>query len=83
MSDPMNYRTKEELDSKKNEDPILRLKAYIVEHQLATLKILDQIDEEVKEVVLRSVEFAEESPVPDLDTIYENIYEESDYPYLV
>ncbi len=83
MSDPMNYRTKEELDSKKNEDPILRLKAYIVEHQLATLKILDQIDEEVKEVVLRSVEFAEESPAPDLDTIYENIYEESDYPYLV
>ena len=35
MSDPGNYRTKEELDAKKDEDPILRLKAYILEHKLA------------------------------------------------
>jgi len=83
MSDPMNYRTKEELDSKKNEDPILRLKAYIIENKLASIKTLDQIDDEVKEVVLQSVKFADESPSPDLETIYENIYEEDDYPYLV
>ncbi|GMQ81328.1 MAG: pyruvate dehydrogenase (acetyl-transferring) E1 component subunit alpha [Rhodothermia bacterium] len=82
MSDPMNYRTKEELDSKKNEDPILRLKAYIIENKLAPIKTLDQIDEEVKEVVLQAVEYAEESPAPELEAIYENIYEESDYPYL-
>ena len=82
MSDPMNYRTKKELDSKKNEDPILRLKAYIIENGLAPIKTLDQIDDEVKEVVLQAVEYAEESPSPELETIYENIYEESDYPYL-
>ncbi len=82
MSDPQKYRTKEELESKKNEDPIIRLKAYILEHKMTSVKALDAIDEDVKDEVLASVEFAENSPVPDLSEIYEHIYDESDYPYL-
>lgn len=83
MSDPQKYRTKEELEGKKNDDPIIRLKAYLIEHEMSTNEALDAIDDEVKNVVLRSVEFAEESPEPDLDAMYENIYEEDDYPFLV
>ncbi len=82
MSDPQKYRTKEELEGKKNDDPILRLKAYLLEKKMSTNEALDAIDDEVKGVVLRCVEFAEESPDPDLDAIYENIYEEHDYPFL-
>ena len=82
MSDPQKYRTKEELESKKNEDPIIRLKAYILEHKMTSVKALDAIDDDVKDEVLASVEFAENSPVPDLSEIYEHIYDESDYPYL-
>ena len=82
MSDPQKYRTKEELERKKNDDPILRLKAYILEKDLASNDDLDQVDDDVKQVVLKSVEFSEESPVPELDTIYEDIYEEDDYPFL-
>jgi len=82
MSDPQKYRTKEELDRKKDQDPIIRLKAYLHEHKLADAAQLDAIDDDVKAEVKASVDFAESSPVPDLATIYENIYEEDDYPYL-
>lgn len=82
MSDPQKYRTKEELDQKKDQDPIIRLKAYLHEHKIADDAQLDAIDDDVKSEVKASVEFAENSPFPDLETIYENIYEEDDYPYL-
>ncbi len=82
MSDPGNYRTKDELDSKKDEDPILRLKAYLLEHELSTNDELDDIDERVKDVVRESVEFSENSPFPPLETIYEDIYTQEDYPFL-
>ncbi len=82
MSDPQKYRTKEELDRKKDQDPIIRMKAYIMEHKLADDARLDAIDDDVKAEVKASVDFAEKSPFPDLETIYENIYEEDDYPYL-
>lgn len=82
MSDPGNYRTKEELDSRKNDDPIIRLKAYIIGRELSTNEVLDRFDEEVKEVVLKSVEFAENGSLPDLEAIYENVYTQDDYPFL-
>ncbi len=80
MSDPQKYRTKEELDAKKDEDPILRLKAYILENKMASNAQLDKVDDEVKQEVMESVEFAENSPFPDLETIYEDIYGEDNFP---
>ncbi len=82
MSDPQNYRTKEEMDAKKDEDPILRLKAYMVGHKLATADELDAIDDETKEVVLKAVEFADNSPLPEIETAYENVYSQKDYPFI-
>ncbi len=82
MSDPQNYRTKEEMDAKKDEDPILRLKAYMVGHKLATSDELDAIDDETKEVVLKAVEFADNSPLPGIETAYENVYSQKDYPFI-
>lgn len=82
MSDPQKYRTKEELESRKNEDPIIRLKAYILQAKITGVDALDAIDDDVKAEVLASVEFAESSPVPDLNDIYKHVYEEDDYPFL-
>ena len=82
MSDPQKYRTKEELESKKNEDPIIRLKAYLLERKITTEATLDSIDDDVKNEVLASVEFAENSPAPDLDDIYNDVYDSRDYPFL-
>jgi pyruvate dehydrogenase E1 component alpha subunit len=82
MSDPQKYRTKEEMEAKKNEDPIIRLKAYMADHKLSGEEELDRIDEEIKQEVMDSTEFAEKSPVPPLETIYEDVYVQKDYPFL-
>jgi pyruvate dehydrogenase E1 component alpha subunit len=82
MSDPQNYRTKEEMDAKKEDDPIIRLKAYMVNRKLATADELDAIDDEVKEVVLDAVEFADGSPLPEIEAAYEDVYAQKDYPFL-
>ncbi len=81
MSDPGKYRTKEELAERKNDDPILRLKGYLLENEMAKLEALEKIDDEVKAEILAAVEFAENSPFPPLETIYEDIYVQEDYPF--
>ncbi len=82
MSDPAKYRTKEELEAKKKEDPIIRLKSYMLQHGLSTNEELDAIDADVKKEVQASVEFAEKSPLPPLESIYEDVYAQPDYPFL-
>ncbi len=82
MSDPANYRTKEELDSMKEEDPIIRLKGYMLERELASNEELDAADAEIKQEVMDSVAFSEESPAPATSEIYEHVYAQTDYPFL-
>lgn len=82
MSDPQKYRTKEEMEAKKEEDPILRVKAYLVEREIADNDALDVIDDEVKQEVMDAVKFAENSPAPGLATMYENVYASDDFPFL-
>ncbi|MDX1430523.1 MAG: thiamine pyrophosphate-dependent enzyme, partial [Rhodothermales bacterium] len=82
MSDPAKYRTKEELEEKKNQDPIIRLKSYLADNDLSDNDTLDQIDEEVKQEVMDSVEFAENSDFPAEEAIYDDVYVQEDYPFL-
>ena len=82
MSDPQKYRTKEELEAKKDQDPILRLKSYLITNDLADNDTLDALDEAVKQEVKASVDFAEASPFPPLEAIYEDVYSQDDYPFL-
>lgn len=82
MSDPQKYRTKEEMDSKKNEDPIIRLQAYILNNNLIPEEELTAIDEEVKQEVMDSVTFAENSPAPGIETMYEDVYVQEDFPFM-
>lgn len=81
MSDPAKYRTKEELAEKKSQDPIEQVKAKIIELGHATEEELKAKDKEIKQVVLESVKFAEESPYPDPSEIYKDIYIQEDYPF--
>ncbi|HHG84181.1 MAG TPA: pyruvate dehydrogenase (acetyl-transferring) E1 component subunit alpha, partial [Bacteroidetes bacterium] len=82
MSDPAKYRTKEELEGKKREDPILDLKAYLLDHQISTDEALKDIDKRVKELVAESVTFAEESPYPDSSELYQDVYSTPNYPFI-
>ena len=73
-SDPGKYRTREEVEEWKKKDPILKLANYIVGIKIATEEELKNIELEVKNMVDGAVKFAEESPLPPLETAFEDIY---------
>jgi pyruvate dehydrogenase E1 component alpha subunit len=83
MSDPAKYRSKEEVEEFKNQDPITSVLHTILENKYATQEELDGYENDIMEVVNASVEFAENSPWPDPSEIYTDNYVQNDYPYLV
>jgi len=83
MSDPAKYRTKEELESYKAQDPIEQVRDTILKLKHATEADLEAIDAKIKVKVDASVKFAEESPYPTAAEAYTDVYAESDYPYVM
>jgi pyruvate dehydrogenase E1 component alpha subunit len=73
MSDPAKYRTPEELDSYKKQDPILILKSRMEESGRLTEEAYAALDAECKAVCDDAVKFAEESPEPEPASLYEDI----------
>ena len=61
----------------------LALRTTILENNFATEEDLEQIDNEIKQVVEESVEFAENSPYPEPEELYTDIYVQKDYPYIM
>lgn len=82
MSDPQKYRTKEEVQDYKDQDPILKVKATLLENGFATEEEIKAIDKRVKDIVQESVEFAENSEDPQPHELYEDVYAEPNYPYI-
>lgn len=69
MSDPATYRTKEELERRKEADPIVQLRHQLTAEKKLTQEEFDAIDARAKEVVAESVRFAEESPLPPIEEL--------------
>ena len=82
MSDAEPYRTKEEVALKKEEDPIVLVKKRILENKWATEEELEAIEEKSKMFVEECEAFAEESPYPNAEKVYEYVYSEPNYPFL-
>jgi pyruvate dehydrogenase E1 component alpha subunit len=83
MSDPAKYRTKEEVEDYKNQDPIEKVKATILSNKWLTEKQFEEIEEKIEKIVAESVEFAENSPLPDASEIYNDVYAEANYPFIM
>tara|TARA_Y100001978_G_C23683149_1_gene430263 strand:- start:564 stop:1607 length:1044 start_codon:yes stop_codon:yes gene_type:complete len=82
MSDPQKYRSKEEVSEWIDQDPILHVLNIIKENKWLSDKEIDDIAAWVKKEVDESVKFAEESPYPDAEELYEDVYVQKDYPYI-
>jgi pyruvate dehydrogenase E1 component alpha subunit len=82
MSDPMKYRTREEVEEYKMRDPIEQVRKSILDNNLATEADLEAIDEKVIGQVAESVRFAEESPYPDPAEAFTDVYIQEDYPFI-
>jgi pyruvate dehydrogenase E1 component alpha subunit len=77
MGDPLRYRTKDEVAKWREDDPIGILERHIFEKKAAKKDALETIDQEVDATVDGAVEFADNSPFPALETLFENIYVDS------
>lgn len=82
MSDAQHYRTKDEVEEYKKIDPITQVLEVIQENNWATEEQIESIDNRVRELVKECEEFAEESPYPDTNVMYDVVYEQEDYPFL-
>ena len=71
MSDPGLYRTKEELDKYKDLDPIAKLAKQLTDEGSLDKDAYDKLDAEAKRISADAVKFAEESPEPPLDALYD------------
>ncbi len=73
-ADPGNYRTREEVEEWRQKDPIGKVEAYLLAAGLLTDEKARQIQGEVNAEVDDCIRFAEESPVPAPDALYEHVY---------
>jgi pyruvate dehydrogenase E1 component alpha subunit len=74
MSDPASYRTKEQLEKYRLDDPITRLRAQLTREGKLTNEKFDELDKEAKQIALESVKFAEQSDEPPLEKLYDYTY---------
>ncbi len=82
MSDAQHYRTKDEIAEYQKIDPITQVKDILLEKGYATEEEIKVMDKRVKERVKECEQFAEDSPWPDKNVMYDVVYDQDDYPFL-
>lgn len=73
-SDQELYRTKEEIETWKNRDPIRRFRGLLVDEGVISREEDAEIEEAATRIIDEALEFAQASPEPALDTILEGVY---------
>jgi pyruvate dehydrogenase E1 component alpha subunit len=74
MADPEEYRTKEQVEEWRKRDPINVFKQRMVDDGMISEDDFKSLDEAAVKRVDEAVEFADNSPFPDLDSLYDDIY---------
>src|ERR1700691_4290272 len=74
MADPEDYRSKEEVAEWRERDPIPAFSELLEREGTLTTEQLGQIERDAMHRVDAAVEFAERSPFPDPDMLYEDVY---------
>lgn len=73
-SDPQAYRTKEEVKEWKEKCPIKRYNDFLINTGLATPEELSALDVQAAADIDRAVAFAENSPEPKIENIFDDVY---------
>ena len=74
MADPEEYRSKDDVEEWRKRDPIETFRKRLADEGLLSEEEFEKLDEQITKTVDESVEFADNSPFPDLDTLYDDIY---------
>ena len=74
MSDPAKYRTKEELESYKINDPIVLASKEILKKKILSKKDLEKINSEIVQEIRDAAQYAIDSPFPEEKELFTNVY---------
>jgi pyruvate dehydrogenase E1 component alpha subunit len=74
VGDPQGYRAEGEIEACKKKDPILRFEKELVKSKAATAKKIKEIREAVIDEFNEAMSFAEQSPDPELEELYTDVY---------
>jgi pyruvate dehydrogenase E1 component alpha subunit len=74
MADPEEYRTKEQVAEWRRRDPIEVFGAQLVEAGALEASALEEMDSEAVATVDKAVEFADQSPFPAPESLYDDVY---------
>ena len=74
MSDPGNYRTRDEILKYQERDPIILFKDSLKEAKVLTEKEFEAIEQEAIEATDRAIKFAEESPLPQESELFTDVF---------
>jgi pyruvate dehydrogenase E1 component alpha subunit len=79
MGDPERYREKKEVEKWKEDDPIGIFRKKLISKKTATAKVLDDIEARAMQDAESAVQFAENSPEPAPEALWENVYVENNH----
>jgi len=73
-SDPQAYRSKEEVKEWKEKCPIKRYSELLIKEGIASKDDLEALDKQAEQDIANAVEFAENSPEPKIEDIFDDVY---------
>lgn len=82
VSDPAKYRSKDEVKTYKDIDPLKTTESKLLEIGAVSEAELQVIKDEVKMEMDEAVRFAEESDYPPAEALWEDNYVQKDYPFI-
>src|SRR3954471_19292466 len=74
MADPEEYRSKEDVEEWRKRDPIENFKQRLIDEGVVSEDDCEKLDEEAVAEIDKATEFADNSPFPELDSLYDDIY---------
>ncbi|WP_308043532.1 pyruvate dehydrogenase (acetyl-transferring) E1 component subunit alpha [Clostridium botulinum] len=72
--DPCVYKPTEEQEEWLAKDPIPRFEKYLVENEILTEEKLKEVQKKVESQIDEAVDFANNSPYPELESVLEDVY---------
>jgi pyruvate dehydrogenase E1 component alpha subunit len=74
MADPEEYRTKEQVEEWRKRDPLTSFGERLVKEEVLTEDDIEELDREAIAAVDEAVRFADDSPHPEPESLYDNVY---------
>jgi pyruvate dehydrogenase E1 component alpha subunit len=74
MSDPGNYRTRAEIEKYQERDPLKVFAATLREEKIISEKDYEAMEKQVQADVEHALRFADESPLPEPEKLYTDVY---------